>query len=68
MYVYPNFGSKKQLKEAIQKGKPVEIFSPGAFSSPQNGIASVEGPHYPQPHRWYACVEVKDGMIARMLA
>jgi hypothetical protein len=24
---------------------------------------AVEGPHYPEPHRWYAEVQVTDGRI-----
>ena len=30
-------------------------------AEPQNGEFSVEGPHYPEPHRWYARVVAKDG-------
>lgn len=26
----------------------------------------VEGPHFPQPHRWYAQVEVKDGKVIKV--
>lgn len=35
---------------------------------PQNGIAFIEGPHYPAPHRWYAKVEVKGGVVTRVLS
>lgn len=67
MYVSPNFKSKKELKEAIAEGKTVTIFSPGPFPAPQNGTASVEGPHYPQPHRWYARVQVENGKVVKIL-
>jgi len=30
---------------------------------PMNGRATVEGPWYPEPHRWYAEVMVKDGIV-----
>jgi hypothetical protein len=68
MYVDPNFKSKKELKEAVKEGKDVFVFSPGPFPCPQNGDVSVEGPHYPKPHRWYARVEVKEGKVVRVLS
>ena len=67
MYCYPNFKTKKALRDALAKGDMVSIFSPGPFPAPDNGRASVEGPHYPEPHRWYASVEVRDGRIVRVL-
>ena len=67
MYVEPNFKTKKHLKEAVAAGKVVTVFSPGPFPAKQNGRESVEGPHYPQPHRWYADVEVKEGRVVKVL-
>ena len=63
MYVSPNFKTKKALKDAVKSGERVDIFSPGPFPANQNGVESVEGPHYPQPHKWYANVTVKDGKV-----
>jgi hypothetical protein len=62
-YVSPNFKTKKALKDAVAAGKIVSIFSPGPFACNQNGRESVEGPHYPAPHSWYASVEVKNGYV-----
>ena len=28
--------------------------------------AYLEGPHYPEPHKWYAEVEMKDGVIVKV--
>jgi hypothetical protein len=61
-YVRPNFKSKKKLKEAIKANEPVFIFQPNADVTGfdlQEGPReeSVEGPHYPEPHRWYARVK-----------
>lgn len=67
MYVNPNFKSKKALREAVDAGKAVSVFSPGPFPARENGIETVEGPHYPEPHRWYARVEVKDGLVVKVL-
>jgi len=66
MYVRPNFKTKKALKEAVANGEKVEAFSPGPFPCPRNGSVTIEGPHYPQPHKWYAACEVKDGLIVRV--
>lgn len=61
MYVMPNFKTKKALREAVQAGKRVVVFAPG-LGSPSVPHDTVEGPHYPEPHRWYARVEtVRDG-------
>ena len=66
MYVSPNYKSKKQLKEAIAEGKKVSVYSPGPFPCKTNGIEYIEGPHYPEPHKWYAKVEVKEGYVIKV--
>ncbi len=66
MYVDPNFKTKKALKEAVAAGKTVTVFSPGPFAAMQSGKMAVEGPHYPQPHTWYAQVEVVDGVVVKV--
>ena len=66
MYVSPNFKTKKALKEAVKAGKPVDVYSPGPFPAPKDGGCAVEGPHYPEPHRWYATVTVVDGYVTKV--
>ena len=63
MYTNINFKTKKAFKEAVAKGEKVTLYSPGIGEPRQNGIEYVEGPHYPEPHRWYAEVKVKDGLV-----
>jgi hypothetical protein len=65
MYCDVNYQSKKALKEAVAAGKAVGVFQVGPFGNGDysNGRFAVEGPHYPQPHRWYATVVVQDGRI-----
>jgi hypothetical protein len=65
-YVSPNFKTKKALREAVNNGERVEIFSPGPFGCKTDGAEFVEGPHYPQPHRWYAKVTVKAGLVVEV--
>ena len=68
MYVQPNFTTKKALKEAVKGGKDVTIFQPGPFggTEPENAKVSVEGPHYPKPHTWYAMVVVNGGKVIKV--
>lgn len=68
MYVSPNFKTKKALKEAVAAGKEVTIFQPGPFggNEPTDGETSVEGPHFPQPHSWYARVTLENGKIVKV--
>jgi hypothetical protein len=30
------------------------------------GKVYLEGPHYPEPHRWYAEAELEDGFITKV--
>jgi hypothetical protein len=66
MYVNPNFKTKKALKDAIVDGKNIEVFSPGIGDVPTNGTVYLEGPHYPEPHKWYAQGEMKDGKLIKV--
>lgn len=71
MYTVINFKTKKALKEAVAKGEKVEIYQPlGEFTGfnpgPYNGVETLEGPHYPAPHAWYAEVEVKDSLVVKV--
>lgn len=68
MYVHPNFPSKKALKAAVKAGERVTVSSPGPFPAKRDGIEYIEGPHYPQPHTWYAQVEVKDGIVVKVVS
>ena len=66
MYVSPNYKTKKALKEAVASGKTVTVFAPGLGTPPDNGSCTIEGPHYPEPHRWYASVQIKDGVVVKV--
>ena len=66
MYCLPNFKTKKALKEAVAAGKKVTVFSPGPFPCSQNGDITLEGPHYPEPHRWYAQAVVENGVVVKV--
>lgn len=65
MYTHINFNTKKELKEAVKQGRELTVYQEGPFGSNelQDGTVYLEGPHYPQPHRWYASAVLKDGII-----
>ncbi len=65
-YTQVNFRTKKELKETVAKGGLVSIFNPGLGTPVENGWTTVEGPHYPEPHRWYAEVLIKDRYIVKV--
>lgn len=68
MYTTTNFKTKKALKEAVAKGERVTYFQPGPFGGNEktDGTVTIEGPHYPEPHRWYAQCEAKGGAIVKV--
>lgn len=63
MYVDPNFKTKKALKEAITAGKNILVYAPGLGTIPRDGRVSLEGPHFPEPHKWYGEGTMKDGKL-----
>lgn len=57
IYVWPNFKSAKELKEAVKRGDVVTVFQPGIGELPDPSVPTdvyLEGPHYPAMHKWYA--------------
>lgn len=66
MYVSPNFKTKSALKKAVNNEEIVRVFSPGLGTAPDSGKTWVEGPHFPEPHRWYAEVVVAYGRVIRV--
>jgi hypothetical protein len=66
-YTDINFKTKKALKDALKSGEEVTVYQPGPFGgNVKDGNATIEGPHYPEPHRWYASVVVKNGVVVKV--
>ena len=67
-YVDGNPMTKKELKERIGRGERVTCFQPGLGEdlTRKTGTICVEGPHYPRPHRWYAEVTLRDGVVVKV--
>ena len=68
MYTRHNFRTKKALKEAVAAGHKVGIFQPGPFggNEPTEGDVYLEGPHYPEAHKWYATGTLEEGVLVKV--
>ena len=67
-YVSGNPMTKRELFErmarAEERGRKLSAFQPGGLFPLRTGRVSLEGPHFPRPHRWYAQATVDaDGDI-----
>lgn len=77
-YTVINFKTKKVLKQAVSDytnpGVPsdqklaVRCYQPGLGPDLSNytGKVYLEGPHYPEPHRWYAEAELVNGVVVKV--
>jgi hypothetical protein len=72
MYAEGNPKTKKELKAWVEDdGRNVRAFLPNSewtgFHTQTEGVAVIEGPQYPKPHRWYAQVLLEDGEIVKVI-
>lgn len=65
-YVTGNPKTKKALKTLVDSGKTPEVYQPGVGTVPVNGTISLEGPHFPAAHTWYATGTMKDGKLVKV--
>ncbi len=68
MYVEPNFKTKAEFKRAVKAGAVIVVYSPGPFAAPRHGDVVIEGPHFPEPHKWYARVRLDNGLIVKIVS
>lgn len=67
MYTIKNYQTKKELIQDFKAGTRIVVYQPGfIFPSQMNGEVSLEGPHYPQSHRWYAQATITEGIITKV--
>lgn len=73
VYTSTNYKTKKALKMAVASGKQVTVFQPNdMFDNPKarpdyTGSVTLEGPHYPEPHSWYATGVVERGVLVKVI-
>ena len=67
-YTSTNYRTKKALKDDLKAGAEIRCYQPGLGPdlSGFTGTVYLEGPHYPEPHRWYAQAELKDGVVVKI--
>jgi hypothetical protein len=67
-YTKCNYRTKKALRLDVENGIEVKCFQPrlGPDLSNFTGFVALEGPHYPEPHRWYASAQLKDGIVIKV--
>lgn len=66
-YTDKNYKTKKALKEDFAAGKQITVYQPGLLATNvPDGKVYLEGPHYPEPHKWYAQGTVKDGVLVSL--
>lgn len=69
-YADVNFKTKSQLRAAVKGGQSITVYQPGGQFPLQvrpDGTVFIEGPWFPEPHRWYATATVDaDGRITRV--
>lgn len=60
-YTVKNYRTKKELIADHKAGKRIEVFQPGGLfplRPMSDGTVALEGPHYPEPHKWYASATI----------
>ena len=67
-YTRFNYATKKLLIAAVNAKEVVRCYQPGLGPDLSNytGKVCLEGPHFPEPHRWYAEAELKDGVVVKV--
>lgn len=70
MYTNTNFKSKKAFKDALLEGKKItvrdmDVMAPKDMSK-YSGRVAISGPWYPEPHKWYAEVDLKEGIVVKV--
>lgn len=64
MYTEKNYKTKKEFMADYKNGVDIYVYQPNAiFPVSGNGRVSIEGPHYPLPHKWYCSAIIKDFKI-----
>ncbi len=68
MYTTRNFKTKKALKDALAAGEKITVYQPNDMfgADTYEGTCFLEGPHYPEPHKWYAKGTLKDGYLVKI--
>jgi hypothetical protein len=67
-YTRINFKSKKALKDALANGDRIGVFQPNNIFNVEFEAGewiTLEGPHYPLPHRWWASAQLDNDLCIK---
>lgn len=65
-YTVRNYKTKKALLADLKQGEVIRVYQPGPFGPHvPDGHVVLEGPHSPEPHRWYASGQVLNGVLIK---
>ena len=54
----------RQLNTLTHK---LTVYQPGGvFEGEHDNCVALEGPHYPQMHKWYASAMIEDGVVVKV--
>ncbi len=65
-YTTTNYKTKKALIEDFKAGKEIKVYQPSGIFPLKEGRIALEGPHYPEPHKWYLsgeCAKIPDSDV-----
>lgn len=64
-YTEYNYKTKKKIQDDIKEGKKIYCFNPGIGGnlSHYTGSVYLEGPHFPEPHKWYGAGKLVNGVL-----
>lgn len=67
-YTKFNFKRKKDLKQALKDKEEIHCYNPGIGPDLTrfSGMVSLEGPHFPLLHTWYARGEMVNGCLVKV--
>lgn len=66
MYTVKNYKSKAAIKRDLKEGVIIRCWSKGIYPAPTQGLIELEGPHYPEAHKWYGTGIMKDGVLVEL--
>ena len=68
-YTTKDYKSAAEIKRDLAAGVKITCYQPGYGHDLSNhtGVVSLEGPHYPKPHRWYAAGRMENGVLVSII-
>lgn len=68
-YTVKDYTTKKALAEDVKRGVRVECYDNSVARQDLTrftGEVTLEGPHFPRAHTWYATAQLKDGAVVKV--